>query len=255
MWKEQLLFYKRSPFQTIAFFTEVDGSFSLTLDNFWQFNSGCEHIYHECLFTMPALLPARLEHVLVLGGGDGLGARELLKFPSVKSVDLVDLDPEIIDFARKNTFMKVLNKGSFHDPKVKITTTDAKKWLASGTKKRYDLVIVDFPDPTSELLWGLYTVDLYKNIKKLLQNHGVVAIQSSTYNTRTFDTIFKRLSQVFPYIVGYHTEAPSVFCGFYLVSLQPVKMHRSIPKDAKWITPERIDRILMLPVARNFGGK
>jgi len=86
-WAELLLFYKESPFQRIAFFTEKDGSFSLTLNDFWQFNSACEHIYHECLFTMPALFPRKLEQVLVLGGGDGLGARELLKYKTVKKID------------------------------------------------------------------------------------------------------------------------------------------------------------------------
>lgn len=250
-WNQTLLFYKESPYQRIAFFTEADGSFSLTLNDYWQFNSNVEHIYHECLFTLPAMLPHKLEHVLVLGGGDGLGARELLKFKSVKSIDLVDLDPEIIKFAKTNSFMKNLNKDSFNDPKVDITTTDAKKWLENPTTKKYDLVIVDFPDPTSDLLWDLYTVKLYKNIAKRLSKNGVVAIQSSTYNTKTFELIYERLDKVFPFILGYHTGASRVFCGFFITSFQPIKVRRPIPSSCKWIKPEVINQILALPLYKS----
>jgi len=249
-WNETLLFYKESPYQRIAFFTESDGSFSLTLNDFWQFNSNCEHIYHECLFTMPGLFPDNLEHVLVLGGGDGLGARELLKYKSVKSIDLVDLDPEIIKFAKTNVFMKNLNKDSFSNPKVNITVTDATEWLAKPVTKKYDLVIIDFPDPTTDLLWGLYTVKLYKQVAARLNPHGVVAIQSSTYNTKTFELIYKRLDKVFPFLLGYHTGASRVFCGFFLCSLKPIKIHRPLPRGCRWMNPEILNQILALPLLK-----
>jgi predicted membrane-bound spermidine synthase len=250
-WKEQLLFYKESPYQRIAFFTEADGTFSLTLNDFWQFNSGCEHIYHECLFTMPGLFPDKLENVLVLGGGDGLGARELLRYKSVQNIELVDLDPEIIKFAKTNVFMKNLNKDSFNNPKVKITVTDAKKWLSQKPVKKYDLIIIDFPDPTSDLLWSLYTVKLYKQVSARLKEHGIVSIQSSTYNTKTFELIYDRLEKVFPYIIGYHTGASSVFCGFFLCSQKPIKMSRKIPAKCRWINPRLINQLLGIPIAKD----
>lgn len=249
-WKETLLYFKQSPYQRIAFFTEADGSYSLTLDDYWQFNSNVEHIYHECLFTMPGLFPKQLTNVLVLGGGDGLGARELLKYPSVKNIEVVDLDPEIVKFAKENVFMKNLNKDSFNNEKVKITTTDAKKWLAQKPTTKYDLVIIDFPDPTSDELWDLYTVKLYKQVAARLQIHGTVAIQSSTYNTRAFELIFDRLDKVFPYIIGYHTGASSVFCGFFLCSFMPIKINREMPK-CKWLDGKLINQLLALPLSRS----
>lgn len=247
-WKETLLFYKESPYQRIAFFTEKDGTLSLTLNDFWQFNSGCEHIYHECLFTAPGLFPDNLEHALVLGGGDGLGARELLKYKSIKSIDLIDLDPEMIKFAKDNVFMQNLNKNSFKNSKVDITVTDAKKWLAQPVTKKYDLIIVDFPDPTTDELWDLYTVKLYKQIAKRLTPRGVVAVQSSTYNTRTFELIYDRLDKVFPFLLGYHTGASRVFCGFFLCSFTPIKMQRPLPKSCKWINPKMLNQIFALPL-------
>jgi len=249
-WKETLLYFKQSPYQRIAFFTEADGSYSLTLDDYWQFNSKVEHIYHECLFTMPGLFSKKLENVLVLGGGDGLGARELLKFPSIKSIEVVDLDPEIVKFAKENIFMKNLNKDSFNNKLVKITTTDAKKWLEGPVKKKYDLVIIDFPDPTSDELWDLYTVKLYKEVAKRLEIQGTVAIQSSTYNTRTFELIFDRLNKVFPYILGYHTGASSVFCGFFLCSFLPIKINRKIPDNCRWLDGKLINQLTGLPLFR-----
>jgi len=250
-WKEQLLFYKQSPYQRIAFFTESDGSLSLTLDDYWQFNSKCEHIYHECLFTMPGLFPKNLKNVLILGGGDGLGVRELLKYKTVEHIDMVDLDPEMIKFAKTNIFMKNLNKDSMNNPKLKVEVTDAKKWLAKPVTRKYDLVIVDFPDPTSDLLWTLYTKELYGQIASRLSKTGIVAIQSSTYNTKTFELIYDKLDKVFPFILGYHTGASSVFCGFFLTSFTPIKMQRPIPVSCRWLKPELINMILGLPVANS----
>lgn len=249
-WKETLLYFKQSPYQRIAFFTEADGSYSMTLDDYWQFNSNVEHIYHECLFTMPGLFPKELNNVLVLGGGDGLGARELLKYPSTKNIEVVDLDPEVVKFAKENVFMKNLNKDSFNNNRVKITVTDAKKWLSQKPITKYDLVIIDFPDPTSDELWDLYTVKLYKQVAARLQIHGTVAIQSSTYNTRAFELIFDRLDKVFPYIIGYHTGASSVFCGFFLCSFMPIKINRDLPK-CKWLDGKLINRLLALPLSRS----
>ena len=185
MFKEHLFFYKQSPYQRIAFFNESDGSYSLTLDDYWQFNSNCEHIYHECLFSLPCLFPNNLEKVLILGGGDGLGARELLNYKTIQNIDLVDLDPEIIKFARTNIIMTNLNKGSLNNKKVNITTTDAKKWLGKPPTKKYDIIVVDFPDPTTDDLWSLYSADIYKQIASRLSPDGVVSIQSSTYDTET----------------------------------------------------------------------
>lgn len=243
-----LLFYKESPYQRIAFFTESDGTVSLTLDDFWQFNSGCEHIYHECLFTMPGIFPQTLTDVLVLGGGDGLGARELLKYPTVQSIDLVDLDPEIVKFAKENVLMRGLNQNSFHNSKVNLVVTDAKKWLEQAVTKKYDLIVVDFPDPTTDELWTLYTTKIYREIKNRLKPHGTVAIQSSTYNTRTFELIYEKLDKVFPYILGYHTGASSVFCGFFLCSTHPIKVVRPLPPGCKWINPKLINLLLGLPL-------
>jgi len=248
--KERLLFYKESPYQKISFFTESDGSFSLTLDDFWQFNSNSEHIYHECLFTMPGLFPNKLENVLVLGGGDGLGVKELLKYKSVKRIDLVDLDLEIIKFAKTNTHMRNLNNNSFDNHKVNIIISDAKKWLNKKPTIKYDLIIIDFPDPNSDELWSLYTKKLYKQVNTRLRKYGVVAVQASTYNTKTFELIYERLDKVFPYILGYHTGTSSIFCGFFLCSLTPIKMSRNFPEKCKWINPKVVNQILALPIVK-----
>ena len=166
---------------------------------------------------------------------------------------MVDLDPEMIKFAKNNIFMKSLNKDSMNDPKLNVIVADAKKWLAKPITKKYDLIIVDFPDPTSDLLWTLYTKKLYGQMASRLAKNGVIAIQSSTYNTKTFEMIYDKLDKVFPYILGYHTGASSVFCGFFLVSFTPIKMTRPIPHNCRWLKPKLINMILGLPLA-NLNG-
>lgn len=247
-WKENLLYYKQSPFQNILFFSEADGSYSLTLDNYLQFNSASEHIYHELLFTLPALFPKKLEKILILGGGDGLGTRELLKFPTVKSIEVVDIDPDMIDFAKNNFFMKWLNQDSFNHPLVKIYIEDAKKWLAKPITHTYDLIIVDFPDPNTPMLWELYSSEITKQISSRLNQHGVVCLQSSRYNSRLYRKIFNQLDAAYQYIIGYHNQSLVEMCGFFLVSHEPIKLHRHCPTNMRFLTPLRINQILHLPI-------
>jgi spermidine synthase len=247
-WKESFLYYKQSPFQRIAFFTEKDGSFNLTLDDFLQFNSSHEHVYHESLFTLPAIFPHKLENVLVLGGGDGLGARELLKFHSIKSIELVDIDPDMIDFAKSNYFMTMLNKNSFNDPKVKVYVQDAKAWLQQPITQKYDLIIVDFPDPNTPVLWELFSSKVMQQIAARLNKHGVACLQSSTYNSRSYRKIFRTLEPIFPYILGFHSQSLINICGYFLVSFKPIKLSRSLPQGLQFLNPHRANNMLMLPV-------
>jgi len=245
---DTLIFYRQSPYQKISFFTEGDGSYSLTLDDYWQFNSRSEHIYHECLFALPALFPEKLKKVLILGGGDGLGVRELLRYKSIHKIDLVDLDPDMVNLAKLNPHMRKLNESSMTDPRVNITIADAKDWLSHPVSQKYDLIIVDFPDPTSKELWDLYTIKVYKQLVSRLEDGGVIAIQGSTYNTNSYRKIFDRLNKVFPFILGYHTATPSIFCGFFILSFFPVKIHRSIPNKCKYLTPNLANQLLGLPL-------
>lgn len=188
----------------------------LYINNQLQFDSHDEYIYHESLTMIPAVLHPNPERVAILGGGDGLAAKVLLTMPSVKSIQLVDIDPAIIKLAQEHPTLVQLNNGSLINAKVSATipknvksagkrllsapTRQAEQFLENtvyqvaevevytvdadlfirGLAGPFDLVIVDFPDPETVELAKLYSRDFYENLKHVLAPGGLVAIQSTS---------------------------------------------------------------------------
>ena len=144
-------FRSRSHFQEIVL-TRNDDDFRLYLDGSLQFSSVDEYRYHEMLVFPPlALHTSAVKKVLVLGGGDGLAVREILKCGDVAAVTLVELDPAMIDLAKKNSSLRRLNGDSLRDPRVSVVVGDAYAYLIDN-KKKYDVIIADFPDPHDETI-------------------------------------------------------------------------------------------------------
>ena len=141
--------------------TKWKNDLRLFLSSHLQFSSRDEYRYHEALVHpgLAALPGAR--RVLVLGGGDGLAVREILKYPSVEQVTLVDLDPEMTKLFSTNSVLVKLNKGSLKSPKVRVINDDAFPWL-DRNEDMFDFVVVDFPDPTNYSLGKLYTTAFYR---------------------------------------------------------------------------------------------
>ena len=187
-----------------------------------QFSSIDEHIYHEYLVAPVLAGSARHDNILIIGGGDGLALRDVLKY-SPKNVTLIDLDSELIDIfqtpkehlnanlARKISF---LNKNSLQDERVTILRSDAfitiNELLKSG--QVFDAIIVDLPDPSHPDLNKLYTVNFYARLKQLLAGDGLIAIQStSPYHAKdSFISIGKTLSAAnYAHVQQYHDNVPS----------------------------------------------
>src|SRR5205823_12402392 len=138
----------------------------LFLNGNLQFASADEYRYHEALVHPMMSAAAQPLRVLILGGGDGLALREVLRYPGVKDVTLVDLDPKMTSLSIAFPPLAQLNAHSFADPRVRVINQDAMIWLAQ-TRDLFDGVIVDFPDPNSFALGKLYTTRFYR----LLRNH------------------------------------------------------------------------------------
>src|SRR5690606_19602626 len=111
------------------------------------FSSADEYRYHEALVHPGLNAVTNPEKVLVLGGGDGLAVREILRYPSVKDITLVDLDPEMTRIFSSHASLKKLNQESLLSQKVKVINADAFQWLKTN-KSRFDFVVIDFPDPS-----------------------------------------------------------------------------------------------------------
>jgi len=187
-----------------------------------QFSSLDEHIYHDYLVAPVLAGSARHDNVLIIGGGDGLALRDVLKY-NPKTVTLIDLDNELIDIFQKpeqhlneNLARKIsdLNENSLQDKRVKILRSDAfitiNELLKSG--QMFDAIIVDLPDPSHPDLNKLYSVNFYARLKQLLSGDGLIAIQStSPYHAKdSFISIGKTLDAAnFVHVQQYHDNVPS----------------------------------------------
>lgn len=178
---DQILYKTRSPYQEIKLTRLTDGEVALYLDENIQFVSGFDDmVYHGVLASIPArMMHGQPGEVLILGGGDGLAARNLLRFPNVKRIHMVELDPGMIEFSAKHPIMRQLNKDAFRNPKLKVTVQDAKKWLKKGDGHKYSVAIIDFPDPTDPGLEDLFSVELYEDVLRHMTKTPVMSVQSS----------------------------------------------------------------------------
>ena len=161
------------------------GAHDLFINGHLQFSSRDERRYHEAL-VHPALASVpTARRVLVLGGGDGLAVRELLRYPELDAVVLVDLDPEMTELSRTLPPLASLNGGSLDDRRVRVLNDDAMRFLRESDEAPFDVVIVDLPDPSTPALARLYTEEMYRMIAARLSPQGVMVTQAtSPYFTR-----------------------------------------------------------------------
>jgi spermidine synthase len=218
---DEIVYSTTTPYQRLVI-TRWKDDLRLYINGNLQFSSRDEYRYHEALVhpALQALPWAR--SVLVLGGGDGLALREILRYPNIKSVTLVDLDPAMTAAFTSRPELAKLNNHSFSDPRVKVINADAAIWLQDSTGM-FDAAIVDFPDPSSFALGKLYSVPFYGMVKKHVAANGLVVVQSTSpfFAPHAFWTIDATLRDVGMKTYPYHAYVPSFGeWGFVLASPQ-----------------------------------
>jgi spermidine synthase len=164
------------------------------------------------------------KRILVLGGGDGLAVREILKYPSVESVTLVDLDPLMTEISKSVAALGELNKNSMNDPRVSVVNRDAFVWLDGNEAEPFDAAIVDFPDPNNFALGKLYTTRFYNLLKKKLKPDAAIVIQTTSplFARKSFWCIMKTLEASGFHVKPFNTTVPSFgIWGYALAKLQP----------------------------------
>ena len=177
---DRVVYSETSAYQRVVV-TASGAGVRLFLNGNLQFHSRDEYRYHEAL-VHPAMAAAeRSAQVLVLGGGDGLALREILRHPEVERVTLVDLDPAMTSLAVDVPLVRELNQGSLLDPRVTVVNQDAMAWLAELPADRlFDVAIVDFPDPNNFSLGKLYTTRFYRLLRAHLAPAGAAAVQATS---------------------------------------------------------------------------
>lgn len=214
---ENIIFSTSSPYQRIVLTRKRD-AVRLYLNNNLQFSSDDEYRYHEALVHPAMCSVPQPRSVLILGGGDGMAAREVLKYPSVQTIVLVDLDKVLTGLFKNNSFLTQLNKQSLADKRLSIVNTDAFEWLRTA-KTTFDVVIIDFPDPSGYSVGKLYTTAFYRLLQRVLHKGSVATVQSTSplVAPRTFWCVRNTLSAVGFAVVPYHAYVPSFGeWGFFL---------------------------------------
>lgn len=211
LFTDNIIYAKSSPYQRIVV-TKGKTGYALFLNGNLQFNSFDEYRYHEALVHPAfAAFSGAPKRVLVLGGGDGLALREILKYSSVEFIQLVDLDPEITGISKRVPALARLNRNSFDDPRVQVTNGDAFVWLDSTETEPFDIAIVDFPDPNNFALGKLYTTRFYNLLKQKLKPDSSVVIQATSplVARKSYWCIVKTLEAAGFLVKPYQTTVPS----------------------------------------------
>lgn len=178
LYVDVIIHHQQTPYQRIII-TRNNDDVRLFLDGNLQLSSRDEYRYHEVL-VHPVMSAARShETVLVLGGGDGAVARELLKYDDVQKIVIVDLDPEVTTLARTNLLLRKINGDALDDPRVSVINDDAYRFLEESSDV-YPVVIIDLPDPNNESLSKLYTQQFYQLLRKHITPDGAFVTQATS---------------------------------------------------------------------------
>lgn len=210
---------KSTPYQKIVL-SRHGKDLRLFLNGNLQFSAQDEYRYHEALVHVGLSQIKDPKHILVLGGGDGLALREILKYPSIERITLVDLDPAMTKLFASIPMLTALNHESLLSPKVEIFNEDAFLWLKKN-KKIYDFIIIDFPDPTNFSLGKLYTKTFYQYVYQALAPHGMAVVQSTSplVARKSYWCIAHTLESAQFYVRPYFSYIPAFgYWGFHLVA-------------------------------------
>ncbi|MFG3581033.1 polyamine aminopropyltransferase [Micromonospora chersina] len=259
LYRDPVVHAERSRYQEIVLTRSVrevghaDTDLRLFLNGDLQFSSIDEYRYHESL-VHPAMRGPH-GNVLVLGAGDGLALREILKYPDVRQVTLVDLDPAVVRLARSEPQLRDLNHHSLADPRVRVLNVDAFGWLRTATE-RFDVVIADLPDPDETATAKLYTIEFYALIRPVLAPGGRLVVQSGSpyFAPRSYWSIERSIREAGFATVPYHVDVPSFGdWGFVLAAPGGTPPTLGLPADApslRFLTPSVLAAAATFPADR-----
>jgi spermidine synthase len=222
--------------------------FRLYLEGHLQFSSLDEYRYHESL-VIPALsMIDNPEKVLILGGGDGLAAKQIFKFKSIKKITLVDLDKKVVELAKTRGDFRKINGDSLLDKRMNIILGDAFTFIRKNTEK-YDLIISDLPDPHTPALSRFYSVEFYLRLQKSLSDKGIFVSQSTSpyFARRAYWAIGKSMETAGFSVLSYHANVMAFGdWGFHMAKITPfTKFPIKLNVETKYLTEKQIPALFV----------
>jgi spermidine synthase len=248
IYADEIILSRDTPYQHIVL-TKWKDDLRLFLNAHLQFSSRDEYRYHEALVHPGLAALAGARSVLVLGGGDGLALREILKYPQIERVVLVDLDPEMTRLFSQNALLARLNGGSLRSPKVTVVNADAFLWIESAPDV-FDFAVVDFPDPTNYAVGKLYTTVFFSALGHHLSDRGAFVVQSTSpmFARKSFWCIEQTVKEAGYRTYPYHAYVPSFGeWGFVLASRYPYAPPRTLPGGLRFLSTATLLQLFDFP--------
>jgi spermidine synthase len=259
LYQDEIIYSQDTPFQQRLILTRRNERIRFYINGALQFDSFDEYRYHEPLIHPVMGLVANPQTILILGGGDGLAARELLRYAQVQQIHLVDLDPAVTHLFAHNKLLTPLNKQSLTNSKVTVFNQDAWKYL-ENTQQLYDAIFIDLPDPNNTSLSKLYSSAFYSLVKQHLAQDGVLVTQATSplYSRQAFWCIDKTLqlpageqvSNETWHTLPYHVHVPSFGeWGFVMAARKPLKPSniQLAHLDYQFLTPSMLPQLFDFP--------
>lgn len=245
---DRILYSETSAYQRVVVTASRVGV-RLFLNGNLQFHSRDEYRYHEALVHPAMAAHGAPKRVLVLGGGDGMAVREVLKYESVEEVTLVELDPHMTKLFAEQRLLRQLNADALRSPKVRIVNTDAFAWLEQNPGS-FDVIVVDFPDPTNFSIGKLYTTSFYSLIDAHLAASGYAVMQTTSplIARKSYWTVATTIEATGLQTTPYHAHVPSFGeWGFILASRRPFRTPTQLPPGLRFLTLAGLPAMLQFP--------
>ncbi|HSV68583.1 MAG TPA: polyamine aminopropyltransferase [Methylibium sp.] len=250
---DRIVFSRSSPYQRVVV-TAGPGGVRLYLNGNLQFHSRDEYRYHEALVHPVMAAHGAPRRVLVLGGGDGMAVRELLKHPSVEHITLVELDRLMTRLFATEPLLTALNGDALNSPKLTIVNDDAFGWL-DRSDALFDVIVVDFPDPSNFALGKLYSTSFYALLARHLaaSGHAVIQTTSPLVARKSFWTVVSTVEAAGLGATPYHAHVPSFGeWGFIVAGRRPFalswsKGQRALPEGLRFLTPNGLPALFDFP--------
>jgi spermidine synthase len=247
LYADEVIFERNTRYQRIVV-TKWKDDLRLFLNSHLQFSSRDEYRYHEALVHpgMSSLPNAR--RALVLGGGDGLAVRELLKYPNLESITLIDLDREMTRMFTDHPLLAPLNEYSFQNPRVHVVNDDAFSWLDRNPGS-WDFIVVDFPDPTNYSLGKLYTSAFYRLLRHHVSASGLVVVQSTSpmFSRQSYWCIVDTMKDAGFHTWPYHVYVPSFGEWGFTLGGNSWEPPTTLPAGLRFLTVSTIPQFFDFP--------
>ncbi|XLS27726.1 polyamine aminopropyltransferase [Flavobacteriaceae bacterium M23B6Z8] len=251
IYKSPIVLNVQTPYQKIVLTKTSNDDVRLYLNRVIQFSSKDEHRYHESLVHAPLVFHNDPQRVLILGGGENLASREVLKDSRVHTIDVVDIDGEMFRLAKENPFLRNINKEAASNRKVNLITQDAFTFL-NENQDHYDLIIADLPDPSNEGVARLYSKQFFLMVKRNMADDGIFVTQSGEiyFSNTVFSCIHTTMTEVFDKVIPYHVYIPSFGDWGFNMAFKKSNEKRNrgkLPERLKYLTDTQLENLYEWP--------